>query len=115
MFFLLFCSSPVKKYIRMQLYKKSPLMESVAGDHFSKHDIKDCLIAERTDHGKITVPDLLLFSGDPLSYGFFFIPLYFSIGLLIPFRKRTDTSPIPIRIFALPSVPIYLRHRHLSV
>lgn len=113
-FFLVFCSCPVRKYIRLQLYKHTPLTErSVSPEHFKVKDVKDCTIAEKQEHGISIAALLLVPDGDGL-IPFFFSALSFAALLLIRHR-REDALLFKPPALRLQPVPVYLRVRHLQI
>jgi len=115
-FFLLFCSSPVKKYIRLHLYNQKFVVENTKGDHFSTYDIKDCLIADRHQQSEISILSVIHGPSDDLQQDFaFFLPSFIPNKAIAFFRKeeRQHTATLPDGI-AMP-VPVYLWVRHLQV
>jgi len=115
-YFLICCSSPVKKYIRMQLYKHHPVIESTAGEHFVTHDVKDCLIADRVDQAKISVPVLFLNNAGPDFSPIFILPALISIAFLLFFsRVREAYTGLRARRLPLSGSRRYLLLRHIQV
>ena len=115
-FFLVFCSSPVKKYIRMQLYKHHPVVERSAGQHLSTHDIKDCLIAERVDLAKILTPTLFINDEAPDMASDFFVTSLIALAILSLFTQYSLSRAVPRRRWRMATtMPRYLMVRHLRV
>ena len=115
-FFVVFCSSPVKKYIRLQLYKQKQLVENTSGQHFSTHDVKDCTIAERNDQ---TQASLLSFIHGPLEIPGFNLCLVstcnsFTCDTFYPSANKISIA-FPETNGVVMSIPLYLRIRRLQV
>lgn len=115
MFFLVVCSCPVKKYIRLQLYKHHPITEKSAyPDHIKIKDVKDCTIAEKLEQSSMVLAaPFFLFAGDDL------VPLLsvalLSFAALIFFRRYERTVLFKPHEPAPRAVPLYLRVRHLQI
>ena len=116
-FFLVFCSSPVKKFIRMQLYRNNPVAErSASGAHLSTHDIKDCVIAERVDISSIAIPIACLNDGIPEMPQAFFLNGLAAMAFLPLFIKYRHKRVVTHQRWHLsPPMPRYLMVRHLQV
>jgi len=116
LFFLVFCSCPVKKYIRLQLYKQIPLTESASGDRYVTHDIKDCSYAERCDQAGTTIFSLFHIPDNSGGFAGFFFPSLLSL-IAFFFIKRNGLSYVlpRHRKRKLVPIPLYLRVRHLQV
>ncbi len=116
MFFVV-CSTPVKKYIRMQLYKHYPPTEQVSLDHLGIPEGKDCSIADKHNQAlAITATaDHFLAGSDGLLL--FILPtLIFTAFRFITGRKEETHIPHGQDPGGgLSTVPLYLRHRHLRV
>ncbi len=113
-FFTVFCSSPVKRYVRLHLYDQKSLNTNLAGDHCSTHDIKDCLIADK-HQSEIAVADMQAHGGD-LQHAEGFFPASFARELVLTFLGKDEVRYAP----SLPpgigmSTPVYLWVRHLQV
>ena len=113
-FFTVFCSSPVKRYVRLHLYDQKSLNTNLAGDHFSTHDIKDCLIADK-HQSEISVAGVQTY-GDDLQNAGAFLPAFFARELVLTFLGKDEVRYAP----SLPpgigmSTPVYLWVRHLQV
>ncbi len=113
-FFTVFCSSPVKRYVRLHLYDQKSLNTNLAGDHFSTHDIKDCLIADK-HQSEISLADVPA-HGDDLQHADVFLPASFVRHLVLAFFTKDEVRYAP----SLPpgiamSTPVYLWVRHLQV
>ena len=115
-FFIVFSSCPVRKYIRLQLYKHVPLTEtSSTSDHFKIKDIKDCCIAEKNEQTPTVVFHFLKGSVDHGLNPFCFNTASSLTGL--DFFKRNERSLV---LFKPPSrtpssIPLYLQVRRLQV
>jgi len=114
-FFVVFCSCPVKRYIRLHLYRQSGIVENIKVDHFSTNDVKDCTIADRPEHAQ---PSHFVFVCAPADHDdavvFFqsafqsvFNSYIFSAEQPKALMREQDDLPVP--------VPLYLRMRHLLV
>ncbi len=115
-FFLVFCSGPVKRYIRLHLYNQKFVVENTNCEHFSTHDIKDCLIADRHHQAEIGILSIVQQPSDDLQKDFsFFSPSFIPNKDVAFFRKeeRPYTASLHHRI-AMP-LPVYLWVRHLQV
>lgn len=115
-FFLVFCSSPVKKYIRLHLYNQKFVVENTKGDHFLTHDVKDCLIADRHQQSEISILSVVHVPSDDLQKDFaFFLPSFISNKAITFFKKveHQYCASLPDGI-AVP-MPVYLWVRHLQV
>ena len=115
-FFVVFCSCPVKKYISLQLYKHTALADNSKGDHFSKTEVKDCTIAERDDNaGHINMVVFQFPERHPVEFNYF-VP---SLLPLLSFYYREEQDyhiNVPHVIGAVPiGIPLYLHIRHLQV
>lgn len=116
-FFLIF-SCPVKKYIRLQLYKQHPLTEtSSAPQQYTIKEIKDCSIADKHEQSQIISLSFLQRISDHPDLIPFYISAFLSFALLYFIKKdeedtlvASDTSPD-----SPGSLPLYLRLRHLQV
>jgi hypothetical protein len=120
-FFLVFCSCPVKKYIRLQLYKhhltEAPATPSSTQENFGVKDSRDCSIAEKDEQAGVIV--FLAFlqhstdSHDLIPFIFYtamaFAALYFSR------RKQQEPALYRPQRGNLPMVPLYLQIRHFRV
>jgi hypothetical protein len=114
-FFVVFCSCPVKKYIRLQLYKQTPLTESTSGDRFITHDIKDCSYAERDDQATTAVPVIHKATG-PQDIGAY-LQLE-SLSVSLNWYSAKDERSVNIRRgmpVSFAHLPLYLLIRHLQV
>jgi hypothetical protein len=114
-FFIVFCSCPVKKYIRMQLYKQMPFVETTTGDKLSTSDVKDCTIADRNDQSQTVILSFLHHLPTPVDPVTFFIPAVLSLLVLFLYRQDKRAYIIPRRTGIPVPIPIYLRMRHLQV
>ena len=114
-FFVVCCSCPVKRYIRLHLYKQSPLLEKTLAAHVSTNDVKDCTIADRNDQSPAIVFSFYQNAANPHVFVTFYIPAF--LGLLsLYFFKRREESYIIIDGTGMPvPIPLYLRMRHLQV
>jgi len=116
-FFLVFCSGPVKKYIRLHLYNQKFVVENMKGDHYSTYDIKDCLIADRHQQTEINILSFLQHPGDDLHKDVpFFIAPSGLPGIAVSFFRKDEeqyTASL-LKGIAMP-IPVYLWVRHLQV
>ncbi len=117
-FFVVF-SCPVKKYIRLQLYKHTPLTESTSGPQIATKDVKDCSIADKHNQLQVMPPPVVQrFAGGngDTHFASFYLPLFISLASLLLFKRKDeeylvgDQSP-----GATGTVPLYLQYRHLQV
>ena len=116
-FFVVFCSTPVKRYIRLHLYNQKFTIENTRCDYFSTHDIKDCTIADRPEQvQKITVPFVQHCTNGPDEISFLFYENLSSVysTFFSPEHYGTEIFP-PGQSSAPSSIPRYLRIRHLQV
>ncbi len=112
-FFLLFCSTPVKKFIRMQLYRHTTFVTgNYPGAEFSRKDIKDCTIAERQD--KDTEVFKIVFNAQPAAPIVFYVPALL-IVLSFFFQNKDSQYPIAVSYFIPPPKRLYLKLKHLQV
>ena len=117
-FFLVFCSCPVKRYIRLHLYSQKSEAETTKGNHYSTYDVKDCTIADRHQQSEITILSFLQRPADDIHHGdvLFHLPSLLSftnsvlagkdIGAYIA-SISPEGNPMPI--------PRYLWVRHIQV
>jgi hypothetical protein len=114
-FFVVFCSCPVKKYFRMQLYRHSALATNTTGDHYSRTEVKDCTIAEREDQTQI---NFICFLHGACSDHDFIVPLQWLVqqspNAFAVLQKKFVPIPPPDAPPAL-SLPLYLRMRRIQV
>jgi|GEM_PF-1412636 len=116
-FFMVFCSCPVKRYIRMQLFKQHAPIENTSGASISTNIAKDCTVAERQDQGAITTL-IASFPGPTPQRDVVtaFIPALLAFAGLYFFRKKDDLFVIHHLHQGIPvPIPLYLRLRHLQV
>jgi len=114
-FFLVF-SCPVKKYIRLQLYKHLPLVETPASQQIAPKDVKDCSIADKQEQSQLMPLPLLQRLSDRTDFTPFLLFAFSSATLLFLFRKEEDTYVVGDTSPGRPgSIPLYLRLRHLQV
>ncbi len=114
-FFLVFSSCPVRKYIRLQLYKHNPITEtSATADHFKIKDIKDCTIAEKLEHGVNIITSVVPSDGNDLVPFFFYSALSFAALLFVRRNKQRLVLFKPLAPVLQP-IPLYLRVRHLQI
>jgi len=114
-FFVVFCSCPVKKYIRMHLYKQVPLVERTAGDHMAPGDVKDCSIAER--HQQVAEVVFTFLPPPPVhDLVPFFLPSFISCtGIGYP-KIAAGSRGVPVYYDRIRvPIPLYLWVRHLQV
>ena len=121
MFFLIFCSCPVKKYIRLQLYKHKLLSEAPMStstqEHFGVKDSRDCSIAEKDEQaGVIMFLAFLQHSTDTHDL----IPFIFYTAMAFAalyFSRRKQQHPVLYRSQrgSPPLLPLYLQIRHFRV
>lgn len=117
LFFLIF-SCPVKKYIRLQLYKHHPLTEATsAPQQYSIKDVKDCSYADKHDQSQMITLSLFKRITDHPDFTPFYLASFLSFALFFLIKKEeedtlhiSDTSPD-----SPGSLPLYLRLRHLQV
>ena len=117
-FLIVFTSCPVRKYIRLQLYKQQPTTQhSASPERYAIKDVKDCTVADKHQDGQVIISDALLgnFDGDAI------VPVFFSSVLTIAallYIKRNEQSFLFFRPRRpeLPSViPLYLQVRHIRI
>ena len=115
--FFVVCSTPVKKYIRMQLYRHYSATELVSLAHAGMPEGKDCSIADKHNQAiavSVTA-DHFLAGGNGLLL--FILPtLIFTAFRFLTGRKEEVCAPQgqdPGGGFR--SVPLYLVHRHIRV
>ena len=115
-FFTVFCSSPVKRYVRLHLYSPRVVNTNTAGDHFSTHDIKDCLIADKhqqSDMGSLAFSHA---PADDLAHSDLFFPSSFTSELVLAFFRKDEVRYAPSLPHGIPMpTPVYLWVRHLQV
>ncbi len=115
-FFLVF-SCPVKKYIRLQLYKQHPLKEtSSAPQQYSIKEIKERSVVDKQEISQI----ISLFVQNRVSDHPDFIPFYIaaflSFALFYIFKRDEETYIISDPSPGSPGdLPLYLKLRHLQV
>jgi len=114
-FFLVF-SCPVKKYIRLQLYKHVPIAETPASQQIAPRDIKDCSIADKQEQSQLMPLPLLQRLSDRTDFVPFLLFAFSSVALLFIFKKEEDAHMVGDTSPGSPgSMPLYLRLRHLQV
>ena len=116
-FFLVFCSSPVKRYIRLHLYNQKFVVVDIKGDHFNTHDIKDCLIADRHQQTEINILSFLQHPANDLPDDVSFLPPATLPSLAFTFFRKDDGRYVAYSLSRgkPASVPLYLWVRHLQV
>ena len=119
-FFVVFCSCPVKKYIRLQLYKHNPLTEAPSSSvpqGYNIKEVKDCSYAEKEEQGQpiVLISALQRFDGghDVIPFAFYaalsFTALYF-------YKRNEDQLVLLKPRWGQHSVlPLYLQLRHLRI
>jgi hypothetical protein len=115
-FFTVFCSSPVKRYVRLHLYNPKAFNTNTAGDHFSTHDIKDCLIAEKHEQAEMGNFSFLHVPANDFFHSDFSFSSSFTPELELAFFRKDEVryaTSLPGRI-VMPT-PVYLWVRHLQV
>jgi len=114
LFFLIF-SCPVKKYIRLQLYKQHPLKEtSSAAQQISIKEIKDCSIADKQESQLAVVLHHMMPDANDLTV--FYLATSLSVALFFFFRRTEEYYIVSDPSPGSPgTVPLYLRLRHLQV
>ena len=115
-FFVVFCSCPVKRYIRLHLYNQKFSIENTNGDHFSINDIKDCSIADRHHQSEITVLKVLQRPADDHNeHTVFLIPTLLPGIAFSIFKRDEDRYGNSLHNGAGVPIPLYLWIRHLQV
>ena len=115
-FFLVFCSSPVKKYIRLHLYNQKFVVENTKGDHYSTYDVKDCLIADRHQQTEINILSFVHPPSDDLQNDIsFYTPSFLPPIAFTYCKNEVDCSNASILYGIAMPVPVYLWVRHLQV
>lgn len=114
-FFFIFGSSPVKKFIRSYFNGQHPPVASAATDRLSQQYVKDCSIIERHSIASIcsitalhdTADNSILFVLSAC------ICVAGALGLLInqiPLRQNSNAPPV-----TLYPIPAYLQYRRLLI
>lgn len=114
-FFFIFGSSPVKKFIRSYLNGQHPPVESAATDRLSQQYVKDCSLIERHTISSI---NSIAAVHDIADYDMLFvlsacICIAGALGLLssnIPLRQNSNAPPL-----TLDAIPVYLQYRRLLI
>ncbi len=115
-FFTVFCSSPVKRYVRLHLYTQKAVNTNAAGDHFSTHDIKDCLIADKHQQSEMGSLAHIQAPADDLQHFDPFFPNHFTPELVLAFFRKDEVRYAPSLPHGIAmSTPVYLWVRHLQV
>jgi len=114
-FFFIFGSSPVKKFIRSYLNGQHPPVESAATDRLSQQYVKDCSLIERHTVSPINSVTAIhdIADNDVLFVLSACICIAGTLGLLtnnIPLRKNSNAPPL-----ALGLIPVYLQYRRLLI
>jgi len=114
-FFLVF-SCPVKKYIRLQLYKHTPLVETPAAEQFATKDVKDCSIADKQEQSLVMPSAFLQRLSDHPDFVPYLLTTFLSFALFYLIKRKEDAYIVGDPSPGSPdSVPLYLRLRHLQV
>ncbi len=115
-FFLVFCSCPVKRFIRLHLYDHKSIAVNPNTDTYSTNDVKDCSIADRHQQSNIIVLSFLHRDADPHDLVTFLSPLSLS-SLSLYFSTTDKESPGTISgPHGMPMpIPVYLWVRHIQV
>ena len=112
-FMLIFNSTPVKKYIRLQLYKHGAPVELNSGEHIGVCTHGDCTLLER--HEISTHISYAIVQSTDLDIFFFLSAIVAGVAFLY-FRKRRDGTNYPeIDTFKGDAVPLYLHVCRLQV
>ena len=114
-FFILFASCPVRKYIRFQLYKHHPVTERAAGkDRVYIQDAKDCCIADKKENSQKVNFSTAQIADNNLVAFFFSAASLLAIPYLFERRKQLTLYQKP-REGIVPLFPLYLQVRHIQV
>ena len=116
LFFVVF-STPVKKYIRMQLYKHYPPTEQVSMEHLGIPEGKDCSIADKHNQALAVSAATHHFSGGSDGLLLVILPTLICSALrfLTGKREEVDAPNGQDPGLSLSAVPLYLRYRHFRV
>lgn len=114
-FFFIFGSSPVKKFIRSYLSGQHPPIESSATERLGQQYVKDCSLIERHS---ITSIDHIIASQDVPDNSLLFVLsacvcVAGALGLLssqVPLKQNSNAPPL-----ALYRMPVYLQFRRLLI
>ncbi len=116
LYFILVCSGPVKKFIRIELSHTHGIHVKNNSLQFCKKEVKDCTILH--DENGFALLDTN--SVDVLDPHFFFTLLSFgsAVGFLVFITKTARTAkhifPSPRSELAI-ATPAYIRYRHLLI
>jgi hypothetical protein len=116
LFFVVF-SCPVKKYIRMQLYKHYPPTEQLSLERLGIPEGKDCSIADKHNQALALSATTHHFSGDSDGLLMVILPaLIFTALSFLNGRKQDVCAPHGQDPGSTSgAVPLYLRHRRFRV
>jgi len=120
-FFIVFCSCPVKRYIKIQLYKQGAPIESTSSNGAFSKELKDCNLIDK--HGVLQVVRLSevsrpkplrpIVEKTPLQL---FFPISLTEDLLHFFKKNNRSFCYHSTPHHIPGVmPLYLRCSRLQV
>ena len=118
-FFIIFCSCPVKRFFKLQLYKHADPIESTSNNLAFSKELKDCNLIEKRILQSATFPDFR--SPEPKQPNSLMadmaLPLLFLTGF-VPFYERKKREPSLLWAYTCPKdgdLPLYLRCHRIQV